>query len=234
MNGDPLQKIPLFTHLGQEERRKIAGEMVETRYRKGQCIFREGDRAENFHILKEGAVKCVKCSPDGRQVTMRVLKAGDLFCCDAAVFRGGTHPGCAEPLGDVTVLTLNKAAYFLMLRHNPDAALEIIEHLGRRLSEAQENAKSLVLNRAEQRLAALLANLADQFGVQEHAGIRLTVRLTRQDLANMVGIAVETATRIMSRFKRDGLVSGRAKSLVIRDLPMIQHLASVMSPVHSK
>jgi CRP/FNR family transcriptional regulator len=225
MKTDMLKLIPLFTHLSDRERRKIAGEVVETCYKKGEYIFREGDPAETFHILKSGSVKCVKTSPDGKEVTIKVLMPGDLFCCDAAVLDGAVHPGCAQPMGDVHVLALSKKAYFGMLRRNPDAAMEVIQYLGKRLHEAQENAKVLALNPADQRLASLLANLAERTGVRESGGIRLTVRLTRQDLANMVGITVETAIRVMSRFKRQRLVSGMAKNLMILDLAKLKQLA---------
>jgi len=225
MKTDALKLIPLFTLLSDRERRKIAGEVVETCYKKGEYIFREGDRADTFHILKSGSVKCVKTSPDGKEVTMKVLMPGDLFCCDAAVLDGAVHPGCAQPMGDVHVLALSKKAYFAMLRRNPDAAMEVIQYLGKRLHEAQENAKVLALNPADQRLASLLANLAERTGVQESGGIRLTVRLTRQDLANMVGITVETAIRVMSRFKHQRLVSGMAKNLMILDLAKLKQLA---------
>lgn len=226
MTPDPLSKIPLFGYLTARERRTIADEVVETRYRKDEFIFREGDPARSFHILKEGTVKCVKTSPGGKQVTLKVLMPGDLFCCDAAVLEDGTHPGCAQPMGDVSVLSLSKDAYYGMLRRNPEAALEVIRYLGSRLQEAQETAKVLALNPAEQRLAALLVKLAERAGLRDGNQVRLTVRLTRQDLADMVGMTVETATRIMGRFKRDRLVSGTAKSLVIRNLVRLQQLAA--------
>ena len=226
MKPDPLSKIPLFEHLSDRERRKVAEEVVETHYRKDEFIFREGDRATSFHILKAGTVKCVKMSPEGRQVTLKVLMPGDLFCCDAAVLDGGTHPGCAQPMGDVSVLSLTKDAYYALLRRNPDAALKVIQYLGARLQEAQEATKVLALNPAEQRLAALLIKLADRAGLREGNHVRLTVRLTRQDLADMVGMTVETATRIMGRFKREKLVSGTAKSLIIRNLAKLQQLAT--------
>jgi CRP/FNR family transcriptional regulator len=226
MKPDPLSKIPLFGHLTARARRTIADEVVETRYRKDQFIFREGDPARSFHILKEGTVKCVKTSAGGKQVTLKVLMPGDLFCCDAAVLEDGTHPGCAQPMGDVSVLSLSKDTYYRMLRDNPDAALEVIRYLGSRLHEAQETAKVLALNPAEQRLAALLVKLAGRAGLREGNQVSLTVRVTRQDLADMAGMTVETATRIMGRFKRDKLVSGTAKSLVIRDLVGLQQLAA--------
>ncbi|MBI3603650.1 MAG: Crp/Fnr family transcriptional regulator [Nitrospirae bacterium] len=228
--ADPLRTIPMFNSLTAKDRRKMAGEVVETRYGKGEYIFREGDPAEAFHILKEGSVKCVKSSPDGKEVTLKVLMPGDLFCCDAAVFDGATHPGCAQPIGDVSVLRLSKKAYFDLLRRNPDAAFEVIKYLGNRLNEAQENAKVLALDRAEQRLAGLLVKLSSQAGVREADGIRLTVRLTRQDLADMAGVAVETATRIMGQFKRARLVSGMAKRLVIHNLGRLEQLMLSASP----
>ncbi|MGZ8383386.1 MAG: Crp/Fnr family transcriptional regulator [Nitrospira sp.] len=221
-----LNQIPLLKILSAQDRQQVLGEMTETRYGKGQYIFREGDPTEYFHIVKEGSVKCVKSSLDGKECTLKVLMPGDLFCCDASAFDGASHPGTAQPMGDVSVLRMKKEAYFKMLRANPDAAMEVIRYLGNRLNEAQEKAKVLALDSADQRLASLLVSLAERSGVQDSNGIRLSVRLTRQDMANMVGVTTETAIRIMARFKRDRLVSGTAARLVIRDLPRLKQLAS--------
>jgi CRP/FNR family cyclic AMP-dependent transcriptional regulator len=144
------------------------------------------------------------------------------------VFDGSPHPGTAQPMGNVSVLRLSKKAYFDMLRSNPDAAIEVIKYLGNRLNEVQEQAKILALDRADQRLASLLVNLAERTGMTEAQGIiRLGVRLTRQDMANMVGVTTETAIRIMARFKKLRLVSGTAARLVVRDLPRLKELAAV-------
>ncbi|MEK7235398.1 MAG: Crp/Fnr family transcriptional regulator [Nitrospirota bacterium] len=201
-------------------------ELTEAHYGKGDFIFREGDPTEYFHIVKKGTVKCVKSTPDGKECTLKMLMPGDLFCCDAAAFDGTSHPGSAQPMGDVSILRMSKKSYFEMLRRNPDAAFEVIKYLGNRLNEAQEKTKDLALDRADRRLASLLVDLATRNGITDPNGIRLTIRLTRQDMANMVGITTETAIRIMSRFKRDLLVSGTANRLLIRNLPGLKALAS--------
>jgi CRP/FNR family cyclic AMP-dependent transcriptional regulator len=224
-NPDHLKAIPLFNLVKRSERQRLAGEVTETRYSKGQFIFREGDPAEFFHIVKEGTVKCVKTSSDGKEVTLKVLMPGDLFCCEAAVFEGAPHPGCAQPMGEVSVLRLRKKAYFEMLKRNPEAAVEVIKYLGNRLNEAQEKTKVLALDGAEQRLAGLLISLVERSSIREGSEHRLTVRLTRQDLANMVGITTETAIRIMARFKDAQLVTGTAKTLVVLDLPKLRRIA---------
>lgn len=229
---DPLANIPLFSLLSPADRQHIAQEVVEARYEKDQFIFREGDPAEHFYIVKEGAVKCVKSCPSGKELTLKVLMPGDLFCCEAAVFDGAPHPGCAQPMGDVCVLRLSKKAYFEMLQRNPDAAIAVIKYLGQRLNEAQENAKILALDRAEQRLASLLVNLAERTGVPDRDGIRLSVRLTRQEMADMAGMTMETAIRILSRLKRARLVTGTAKRIVIRDLAQLrQWTADASTPL---
>ncbi len=201
-------------------------ELTESRYGKGDFIFREGDPTEYFHIVKEGTVKCVKSTPDGKECTLKMLMPGDLFCCDAAAFDGTPHPGTAQPMGDVRILRMRKKTYFDMLRRSPEAALEVIKYLGSRLHEAQEKAKVLALDRADQRLAALLVELAGRNGVPDAQGLRVGLRLTRQDMANMVGTTTETVIRIMSRFKRDQLVIGTANRLIIRDVAKLKTIAS--------
>jgi CRP/FNR family transcriptional regulator, cyclic AMP receptor protein len=224
--SDQFKQVPLLKALPESERRLIADKLVEARYGKGEVIFREGDPADYFHILTEGAVKCVKSSAHGKDITLKVLLPGDLFCCEAAVMEGAAHPGCALPMGDVKVLRLHRKVYFDILRRNPEAALDIIKYLGRRLNEAQENVKGLALEKAEQRVASLLLNLANRAAIRESNGIRLTIRLTRQDLADIAGITVETAIRIMSHFRRRQIVSGTGSSLIIHDLARLKRLTT--------
>jgi CRP/FNR family cyclic AMP-dependent transcriptional regulator len=224
-----FRPIPLLDILGEQARRKFLEELTEAHYGKGQYIFQQGDPADYFHIVTRGSVKCVKSSPEGKECTLKVLMPGDLFCCEAAVFDGSPHPGTAQPMGEVSVLRLSKKAYFDMLRNNPDAAIEVIKYLGNRLNEVQEQAKILALDRADQRLASLLVNLAERTGVREVQGYRLGVRLTRQDMANMVGVTTETAIRIMARFKKLRLVAGTAARLVVRDLPRLKQVAAARS-----
>jgi len=224
--ADLLDRIPLLNILSERDRQRILLDLSETRYGKGDFIFREGDPTEYFHIVKEGTVKCVKSTSDGKECTLKMLMPGDLFCCDAATFNGACHPGSAQPMGNVSILRMRKDAYLAMLRRSPDAALEIIKYLGNRLHEAQEKTKILALDRADQRLAALLIDMATRRGIKDPQGVRLAVRLTREDMANMVGTTTETVIRIMGRFKRDKLVSGTANRLILLNYDRLKSLVS--------
>ena len=182
--------------------------------------FRMNRVEDELHGLFEG----LECQPV--LLVLKMLMPGDLFCCDAAAFDGARHPGTAQPMGEVSILRMHKSDYFDMLKRSPDAAIEVIKYLSNRLHEAQEQNKILALDRADQRLAALLTDLGTRSGINERQGLRLPMRLTRQDMANMVGATAETVIRIMSRFKRERLVAGTANRLVILDINRLKTLAS--------
>ncbi|KPK25228.1 MAG: hypothetical protein AMK69_14825 [Nitrospira bacterium SG8_3] len=220
-----FDSLPLFACLSEADRRELATHAIEVPIQKGQFIFREGDAADWFHIVKHGNVKCVKSSPEGREVTLKVLMPGDLFCCEASAFAGEGHPGCAQSMGEGTVIKIHRKVMLDVIQRNPEAAVNIINYLSLRLREAQDNAKAFALDRAEQRVAAILVNLTQRSGIQEVNGIRIGVRLTHQDLADMAGLTKETTSRILSRFKKEHFISGTGNKLVIQDLPRLQHMA---------
>jgi len=219
-----IDSLPLFACLSETDRQELAKHAVEVPIQKGQFIFREGDPADWFHIVQHGNVKCVKSTPEGREVTLKVLMPGDLFCCEASAFSGVSHPGCARSMGEGTVIKIHRKTMLEVIQRNPEAAVSIINYLSHRLRESQDNAKAFALDRAEQRVAALLVNLAERSGIQESNGIRISVRLTHQDLADMAGLTKETTSRILSRFKKDNLIAGHGKQLLILHLPRLQEM----------
>ncbi|TLY18845.1 MAG: cyclic nucleotide-binding domain-containing protein, partial [Nitrospirae bacterium] len=98
-----LRQIPVLSFLKDQDLKAPSEDITEAQYEKGQYIFKEGDPTECFHVLTKGAVKCVKSSQGGKEAVLKMLLPGDLFCCEAAVFDGKPHPGCAQPMGPVTV-----------------------------------------------------------------------------------------------------------------------------------
>ncbi len=220
-----IDSLPLFACLSEADRQALAEHAIEVPIQKGQFIFREGDPADWFHIVQQGNVKCVKSTPEGREVTLKVLMPGDLFCCEASAFSGDSHPGCAQSMGEGTVIKIHRKTMLDVIQRNPEAAVSIINYLSHRLRESQDNAKGFALDRAEQRVAALLVNLAERSGIQEDTGLRISVRLTHQDLADMAGLTKETTSRILSRFKKDQLIAGHGKQLLILELPRLKEMA---------
>lgn len=220
-----LESFPLFSCLSEADRQELTKHAIQIPIHKGQFIFREGDPADWFHFVQQGTVKCVKSSPEGREVTLKVLMPGDLFCCEASALAGESHPGCAQAMGEGSVIKIHRKVMLNIIQRNPEAAVNIINYLSLRLRESQDNAKAFALDRAEQRLVSILVNLAQRAGIPESAGTRVSVRLTHQDLADMAGLTKETTSRILSRLKKEGIIAGSAKQLLIPDLQRLQKMA---------
>ncbi len=220
-----LDSLPLFDCLSETERNELAKHAIEVPIQKGQFIFREGDPADWFHFVKRGNVKCVKSSPEGKDVTLKVLMPGDLFCCEASALAGESHPGCAQAMGEGTIVKIHRKAMLEVIQRHPETAINIINYLSLRLRESQDSAKAFALHRAEQRIASILVNLAKRSGIQETTGIKISVHLTHQDLADMAGLTKETTSRILSRLKKDQLLSGSGRQMMVLDLPRLQQMA---------
>lgn len=221
-----LRTVPLLSFLSDEDLQKIAPQVIEQQFGKDEFVFRDGDKAEWFYFLKSGVIRCLKYGPDGKAFILKLLLAGDVFCCESVTFDGSSvHPGNAQAMTPVTILKLSRRAYLCLLGKNPRASLQVISYLGNRLRESQDVAKSLALDPAEKRLAALLIRLAEKVGEPSARGVRIAVDFTREDLGHMTGMTEETVVRIFSRWREQGLLSTNSvKSLVIQDFRALQSL----------
>lgn len=225
---DILKTVPLLAFLTDQELREIKPLLIEQLYEKGTFIFREGEKAEWFYFLKSGAVKCLKFTSEGKELILRILLPGEIFCCEAVTFDGtAVHPGNAQTLCPATILKLSRKVYCDLLQNHPRAACQVISYLGSRLKESQDQVKSIALDPAEKRIAALLLRLAEKLGVQEKEGIRIGIHLSREEIAHMTGMAEETTVRILSRFKEQRvLLPECGKKLIVHDIEALRKLAS--------
>lgn len=224
---DLLKTVPLLSFLPDDTLQDIMTKLVEQQYEKGEFIFREGDKAEWFYFLKQGAIKCLKYAPQGDELILKILLPGEMFCCESVTFEGDTvHPGNAQSLGPTTVLKLNRTTYFECLHQHPPVTMQVISYLGNRLKESQDLAKSLALDPAETRLATLLLRLAEKLGEKEPEGVYIGIQLTRQEIAHMIAVTKETVVRILTRFKEQGILfTHSGKKLIIADMDALKQLA---------
>lgn len=176
-------------------------------------IFRQGDPADRIWIVSSGQVKIVRHDEGGREVILEVISPGEVFG-GAAIFLP-EHPATARPL-TATVVTVSfpHEAYVEVLMASPATALRIIRMLGARLHSTLRM-NQLAGERVERRLAHILIKMAGLCGRPDSEGTLLTTPLPRQDLADMAGTTIETAIRLMSRFRSEGLVRTRRGGYIV-------------------
>lgn len=211
-----LKKIPIFSSLNDGEIKEIQPYLIEERFKKKEEIFSEGETPEWFYILRNGKVKITKLSYDGKEIIIELISPPDFFG-GLAVIKGFPYPANAIAMEDVEVLKVSRHDMLRIIDRFPNVMYDITSNLGNRVKEFHDNLKSIALEKVESRIAALLLKLADKFGRKDRQGETvIDMKLTKQDIAEMVGTTGETAIRVMSKFKKSGLIDDKAGKIIIK------------------
>lgn len=218
-------KIPMFEFLEAEELDRLYSLCATEKFPKGEYIFLECDAPRKLYVVVKGEVKLLKQTDDGREMIVEMAYPGEIFG-EEAIFDGQPYPMTAQALDDVEVLTISRSDFFAFLRDNPDLALEIITELGTRLREAQNTIRALAMERVEWRIARVLLMLSRKAGTVEVGGVGIDLPLTRQDIADMAATTVETTIRVLSNFKKLGLVDTEKGRIILRDKKKLEEMVS--------
>jgi len=204
---DILRSIPVYSRLSDADLDELARTAVTKLYTRGQLVFREGDDADCFIAVVRGRVKVFRALEAGREMILAILGPGDPVGI-VAVFRQIPYPASAAALEDTVCLQLPRRDLWGLLGE-PSFVRGMLAGMSVRMMELTSRLASLSGLPVETRLARLLTKLASETGVPHEDGTLIPVRLTRQELADLTGTTVETCIRIMSRWKKSGIVQTR-------------------------
>lgn len=201
-----LKKMPVFADLPDAQLKDIYQITTERKYRKGSVIFLEGEQGEGFHYLQSGKVKIVKMTDDGREHIINILSPGDLFA-EVLLFNNRDYPATAIAVEDSKVGVIKNTDLERLILGNNLLALQLIKALSQRLLFAQQKIKNLALHDVTARTAETLLRLGTEHGrILPNGQIEITLDLSRQDLASLVGTTRETVTRTLSSLKKDKII----------------------------
>ncbi|HAK87861.1 MAG TPA: Crp/Fnr family transcriptional regulator [Nitrospiraceae bacterium] len=221
-----LKKIPIFSNLSDDEIKEIRPYLIEESFKKKHEIFSEGDPPDWFYILLNGKVKITKLSQDGREIIIELISPPDFFG-GFAVLKGFPYPANAVAMEDSGIIKMSRPNLLKIIDRFPNVMYDITANLGDRIREFHDTLKNIALERVESRIAALLMKLADKAG--EKKADKTTVinmRLTKQDIAEMVGTTVETSIRVMSKFKKSGYIGEKDGRIVIVNLKALEAIVN--------
>jgi len=177
-------------------------------------------------IVKAGLVRLYRISPEGRRLTLAILGPGSLFG-DMALIGQRMGEGFAEAVEASVLCLMSEDDVRSMLLADPRIATRIAEGLGRRLAEVEQRLADTVLKTAPQRVAAVLCRLAAAPAPQSALFARRPeVRLTHEQLAELVGTTRETTTKLLGELRDAGLVALRRGGIVVLDLDRLASFSS--------
>ena len=187
---------------------------AERRFGARDLIFVPGDSGAQLYFVLEGVVRLYKIYGDSREATVALLTRGDVF---GEPSLGGTtrQDDFAETMVASRVAVVRKPSLVEAVKRRPEFALELYSSFSRRLGRSDETIESLLDREVSTRLATLLSHLAGRFGEPDGPATVLSVRLTHQDLANMVASTREAVSKVMSEFRRAGLIEVRGRRISV-------------------
>lgn len=209
-------KVPIFSNLSDEELVEIINMTGHNNYKKGENIFLEGTKSHTLYLINEGKIKLYKFTKDGKQQILHILSDGDFFG-ELNLFKDSEYSFNAEAIVPTKICTLTKDKMKKIIMEKPEIGIKILEIVGDRLSKVETLAQHLATNDVESRLAYLLIDMMESYGIKKKEGVEIELPISREDMSNYTGVARETISRKLKKLEEDGFLKlvGTKKVIIL-------------------
>ena len=224
MDNDVLRQAPLFSALDDEAATALRSSMDDSRLRRGDVLFREGDEGDKLYIVTEGKVKLGRTSADGRENLLAILGPGQMFG-ELSLFDPGPRSATVTAVTDTSFSSLSHEDLLRWLEGRPAVARGLLTQLAGRLRHANDVVADLVFSDVPGRVAKQLLELAKRFGDKRDDGVHVHHDLTQEELAQLVGASRETVNKALADFAARGWIRLEPRSVTILDVERVERRA---------
>jgi CRP-like cAMP-binding protein len=216
-----IKQFNALKSLSKEELIRISGCKTSMKIKRGEIIFEEGDVLKGVYCVKEGMCKLSKLSSNGKDQIVKIVVKGDLLG-QRSLVTDETANLQAMALSDMELCFVPKIEIVHDLLNNSKFAFDVLKEMAHDLKEADDIIVNMAQKTVRQRLAETIIYMHDSFGANPDG--TLSVVLSREDYANIVGTAVESAIRVLSQFKKDGIISTVGKYIKIDNMDALKRV----------
>ena len=204
-----LCRVPLFSRLQETSARRLAAACRVRQLDKGERIFLEAGEAECAYLIRSGRISIVLSSPDGRELAIEELHAGEIFG-EVGLLTRKTHCAGAVARSRSELLVIPRGPFLEMLDQEPQLTRRLLEITADRLHRSTSREMALAFMNAHSRLAGYLLALEEQ---ERDKGY---ITASQEDLARGTGLIRQTVAKALGRWRRDGwLLTGRGRILIL-------------------
>jgi CRP/FNR family nitrogen fixation transcriptional regulator len=214
--GETPEPVTLADYLG-----RIQAYGARLHFNRNEPIFNQDDPADHVYRIISGTVRLCRYMPDGRRYIVDFLLPGDLM----GFVESADLPAAAEAVTDVTLIAFPRICFDRLAEENSGVRVELLRHLSSNLLTAQQHLFVLGCQKARERVASFLLRLADRVGAT--CGDRLDLPMSRQDIADHLGLTIETISRTITGLRSTGAVLiPNTHQVVLRDMAALRTLAA--------
>jgi len=217
-----LKQIPLFNSLMDASLNTLAASLRLQTVRQGQVIFHKGDEGTALYIIKSGAVKIVLSSRLGAEIIASIHSEGDFFG-EMALLDGEPRYADAIAVKPSEMLVLRQNDFFSFIQSDINAARSILYSLTRRLRKTHDLLRDICWLTISQRLAKLILELGNIYGLKEEKGIFIDLALTQKELGDMVGATRESINKELKTLRTKGIIEMASNRIKICDPFRLRH-----------
>jgi CRP-like cAMP-binding protein len=219
-----LGSVPFFSGLSPAERIAVHRYFDARDHVAGAPIYFSGEPAQRLYVVAAGKVKLLRHTEEGKDILLDILGPGEYFGA-LATLGDAAYQETAQSQTECCTLSIDAEAFEQIMAAYPLVALRVLSIVSERLQRAQETISHLSAHGVESRIAAALLYLAGKFGEEREGEVLITVHLSREELAQMTGTTPESASRVMSQFRKDGLIRSGRQWVSVVSLDALAELA---------
>lgn len=209
-----VRQLNAMRAMNKEELKEITHAKVTRKIKKGEIIFDEGEKLNGVFCVKNGVSKLSKLSPNGKDQIVKLAAKGEVLGHRSVIAEEHTNLS-ATAVDDMEVCYIPKENIINSIRNNSGFAVEMLKRLAHDLKDADDVIVNMSQKNVKQRIAVTFLYIKSNFGEDEEGFLLLT--LSRENIANIVGTATESAIRIISEFKKEEWIRTSGKKIGIID-----------------
>lgn len=217
-----IKRFNALKALTQDELLRFSEHKTTLFIKKGEKLMTEGNAINGLYCIRDGKCKLTKLSTNGKEQIIKFVKGGDILG-QRSILSDELVGLNAVALEDMHVCFIPKGDILETIKDNAQFSLNIMKVISHQLNEANTLISQMAQKPVKERLAETLLNLENIFGVDNEGCI--DVILTREEIANTIGTATESAIRLLSNLKRDGIIDLINKKIKISDKNALKNMS---------
>jgi CRP/FNR family cyclic AMP-dependent transcriptional regulator len=211
-----LRKIPLLAELGGESLARLAERVEMKEVRRREVVYLPGDPGSSLFFVNGGRIKVSKVTRDGKSLTLAYCGPSEIFG-EACLIDGGPRAEMAEAVENALLTAVERSDYERLVATTPGLGLATTKLMVSRRRDLENKVEALVFRDVTSKLAELLVKLAGEYGVDDARGTMVALKITHQELANLIGSTRETVSLTLSQFKKKRFIVTEGRKVIISD-----------------
>lgn len=219
-----LKQFKIFSGMNEFESVRLNNDKTIFYHKKGEVIYREGSRLDGLYCILDGIVKIYKNGPNGRQPIICLAKKGDIIAY-RSLLSNETACTSAKVISDAVLCHVPYSLFLYLMDNNPIFSGEIVRVVCRELRSSNDYMINIVHKSVRERAAEILLYLLEKFGLDGNKFLQ--IRITKTDIANMIGTVPESLMREFSEFRKEGLIESVGRNIKILNLSGLEKIAKL-------